>query len=411
MGQFKCYLFYISVLTLGTAEYAQSCSVEDLKQKLIQASGEQTLKKRIVTADQTNIEQWGLRVAAYEETLRMSGFRYDMQLEMLMTQDPFTRAFFHESQDAFSSKTFYAIQDEIKMLKKRWAAYDQVMQNRFSSQVVKDFFRNGNGFSRELMNRIAQNAHLDVTLDRLLMMRDQVEAVHGETQAKYDVPEPRSKQEHTNLRMGDKIAIKGTPTFEGMTTFYLDIVMVMDVIRAHMINNQKSMDQPFDGPLFDGQGFEGSTLVGLGSGYPRMGVFLGLSYPNLEYNGYEIAPERVQVSQQVVRNLELTNVHYEERNLNRTGSLPEDGNIYFIYDSFGINTRDFVIDELQKLGQKKSFYLVVVDGYTYDLRIRLPKEKWLNRIYLGYSRGPYGNPIQYGPDTAEQVSIFYVHKK
>src|SRR5690606_13371721 len=76
----------------------------------------------------------------------------------------------------------------------------------------------------------------------------------------------------------------------------------------------------------------GSRVVDLGAGYGRMGFVIGKNYPQLEFIGYEMVPERVEEACRVLNRFAYPNVRMEECDLSAPSFRPEPADCYFLYD-------------------------------------------------------------------------------
>lgn len=100
---------------------------------------------------------------------------------------------------------------------------------------------------------------------------------------------------------------------------------------------------------------KGSRFIDLGSGYGRAGLMVGLLRPDMDFIGYEYVPHRVEISNASAKNLDLqSHVHFFAQDLSALDFKVPDADIYYMYDPFTKETYQYVLDQLQIIGQRKS---------------------------------------------------------
>lgn len=88
------------------------------------------------------------------------------------------------------------------------------------------------------------------------------------------------------------------------------------------------------------------TLIDLGSGLGRVGIFCGLFYPRIKFMGIEIVKERHQQAKKMAEKLRLTkSVQFECQDLNKEALKEAD--TYFLFNSFNKKTLKKVLPEIK----------------------------------------------------------------
>jgi len=107
----------------------------------------------------------------------------------------------------------------------------------------------------------------------------------------------------------------------------------------------------------------GSKIVDLGSAFGRVGFFIGLQYPTVDFVGFEIVPERVREAERVRRHLDIQNIAFKEQNLADLAFTIPTADVYFFYDPVSESTLQKIIGELAALKKKsRSFHIVAIEG-------------------------------------------------
>ncbi len=89
--------------------------------------------------------------------------------------------------------------------------------------------------------------------------------------------------------------------------------------------------------------------IDFGAAYGRMGIVMGLFYPQMKFTGYEINQARVDEGNRIYRQWQLTNSNLQCLDISHPDFQIESANIFFIYD-FG--TREDIYILLNKLKEK-----------------------------------------------------------
>lgn len=130
---------------------------------------------------------------------------------------------------------------------------------------------------------------------------------------------------------------------------------------------------------------ENSTIVDIGSGFGRVGLFLGLCFPKVNYLGYEIVAQRVECALKVTKQNNLNNIKFETENILDSGFVIPGADIYYLYDPLDKAGLELFSE---KIKDKKNFKLVAIGGYDdfliefFDGLPWLDKTKSLNDDYF-----------------------------
>lgn len=99
----------------------------------------------------------------------------------------------------------------------------------------------------------------------------------------------------------------------------------------------------------------GASFIDLGSGYGRAGLVVGLLRPDIDFIGYEYVPHRVEIANTSVKNLDMqSHVHFFTQDLAALDFKVPEADIYYMYDPFTKETYQYVLDQLQVIGQRRS---------------------------------------------------------
>ena len=90
----------------------------------------------------------------------------------------------------------------------------------------------------------------------------------------------------------------------------------------------------------------GQTLVDLGSGLGRQGLYMGLMHPDVNFHGYEIVTERVEEGKRVAKKLGLDSVHFHETNMADPHWKPEPADFYYAFNPVSGATFDKILLDL-----------------------------------------------------------------
>ena len=121
-----------------------------------------------------------------------------------------------------------------------------------------------------------------------------------------------------------------------------------------------------------------TTIVDLGSGLGRLGFFLGLNYPKVNFLGLELVKERVLQSREISAELKLSpRIRFEIEDLSRPEHVLPPAEVYFLFNPFILKTLKRVFEKLRQSSSSKSMKLAIV-------RIGRPprliqREPWLTK--------------------------------
>jgi hypothetical protein len=128
----------------------------------------------------------------------------------------------------------------------------------------------------------------------------------------------------------------------------------------------------------------GQTLVDLGAGYARMGIVMGLHFPDSHYIGYEVAPERVAEARRVLSLQTFKNVQLMCEDLaNPAFKLPE-ADYYFVYDFGSPGSIAKILHDLKQIAliRQSVGQSIKVIGRGRGCRDRIEKfEPWLSEVH------------------------------
>lgn len=175
--------------------------------------------------------------------------------------------------------------------------------------------------------------HISSQIDLALGFRIKQTEEILQTKAKQLAPETHFDQWGPLLHGGSQTWIG--LDFQILQTSYHDLMALFEIIRPR----------------------KGERVVDLGAGYGRVGVFLHHFYPQTEFLGVEIVPERVKEGNRLLESLGSVNKELAAIDLSTLKELPA-GDIYFIYD-FGSSAHiKKVLEQLKHTPRR----LLVVKG-------------------------------------------------
>ncbi|MCK5883388.1 MAG: hypothetical protein KAG61_06850 [Bacteriovoracaceae bacterium] len=134
----------------------------------------------------------------------------------------------------------------------------------------------------------------------------------------------------------------------------------------------------------------GKTLVDLGCGYARMGLFFKGFYPDSKFIGYEVVNERVVDTARVFNELEIRNSLIETVDITKSDFQLPDADIFFIYDFGHPSQIKEMLEKLSAVADQKSI-TVVARGKGIQSLIYY-HHPWLFSLY--------------GPEVARNYIIF-----
>ncbi len=136
----------------------------------------------------------------------------------------------------------------------------------------------------------------------------------------------------------------------------------------------------------------GSKVVDIGSGYGRPGFTMGLFFPDLQFTGYEILPERTNEAIQIASNNKFKNIIFETKNLlNQPKEIP-DADVYFFYEPTSAQTLKVLLSQIYKISTKNNkskLTRFVVRGETGVIVPYFRTLNWLTESQWIYNEGTF----------------------
>lgn len=97
-------------------------------------------------------------------------------------------------------------------------------------------------------------------------------------------------------------------------------------------------------------------VIDIGAGFGRLGIYLGVFYPNAEFLGYEIVQERVQECNRISRQFGFyPRVRCQQQNLADPAFHLEEADLYYAYAPTNLRTGEKVMRELKSIAERKNF--------------------------------------------------------
>ncbi len=120
-----------------------------------------------------------------------------------------------------------------------------------------------------------------------------------------------------------------------------------------------------------------SQMVDLGSGFGRIGNFVGLTRPDIQFLGYELIKERVDLAQETAQRFDFNRVGYQQQDLSDPQFTPKAADIYYMFDPTTKEVRQKIFKDLEQVHEKQSFRLIVSSGWSNNILAELRKLPWL----------------------------------
>lgn len=102
----------------------------------------------------------------------------------------------------------------------------------------------------------------------------------------------------------------------------------------------------------------GDTIIDFGAGYGRMGFVIGAHYPEVNFIGYEIVPERVNEGQRCLRAQGYASAQLLCANIDTADFEFPAAKTYFIYDFSHRAAIDRLLAKLQQIARRRSITVV-----------------------------------------------------
>ncbi len=115
-------------------------------------------------------------------------------------------------------------------------------------------------------------------------------------------------------------------------------------------------------------------IIDFGAGYGRIGIVMNAIFPNAEFVGHEIMPERLNEANRVFHDLNLTNCKVVQENiLDDDFQIPK-ADIYFIYDFSDPMDLRIILNKLSKKLYRDRFFLVARgEGVRSLIQLKYPE--------------------------------------
>jgi hypothetical protein len=124
-----------------------------------------------------------------------------------------------------------------------------------------------------------------------------------------------------------------------------------------------------------------ATLVDLGSGFGRFGIFAGLYREDLKFLGYEFVESRVEKSNLAADRAGLRErIQFFQQDLAKF-TIPK-AQMYYMYDPFIASTYQQVLDQLIVFGKQYQIIIVTKGDAGSRLLAAIATEGWSQPVYL-----------------------------
>ena len=137
---------------------------------------------------------------------------------------------------------------------------------------------------------------------------------------------------------------------------------------------------------------KGERFTDIGSGFGRVGMFIGLCFPELRYTGFELVEDRVTCSIKAQMRNQFNNLDFQTKDLLKDDFKLPPSDYYFFYDPFDIeNLSKFYQSHLDKPNLK----IIAFEGYDdsilnfFDSCKRLSKVKVFQDDYFSIGGALY----------------------
>ncbi len=138
---------------------------------------------------------------------------------------------------------------------------------------------------------------------------------------------------------------------------------------------------------------DGDRFVDIGSSYGRIGCVVGANFPNTQFIGYEIVPERMAEAKRIAKGLELHNVSYFHEDVSADGFKMPEADWYFLYDSLNNDTLPYLLEKMHTMLKNRNARVMV--KYTGNLN-KYSKSPYLKLISKTGEKDSFGECWFYG---------------
>lgn len=124
---------------------------------------------------------------------------------------------------------------------------------------------------------------------------------------------------------------------------------------------------------------QNELLIDVGSGFGRVGHFLGLCFPDTKYIGYEIVDQRVQCANDIAAKNKLNHLEFHTQDILAPEFALPNGQYYFLYDPLDKEGLTKFTDRLYKQFQmnQKDFRIIALSGYDEYILEHFSNLDWL----------------------------------
>ncbi|MFT6069038.1 MAG: precorrin-6B methylase 2 [Bacteriovoracaceae bacterium] len=121
----------------------------------------------------------------------------------------------------------------------------------------------------------------------------------------------------------------------------------------------------------------GESFIDIGSGFGRVGLFIGLCFPDLKYQGYELVEERVNCADTVRLRNQFKNIDFKTQDLLDPSFEIPSADYYFLYDPL---EKEDLKNFYLKLKSKPSHKIIAFEGYDDFILEHLNSCPWLREV-------------------------------
>ncbi len=125
------------------------------------------------------------------------------------------------------------------------------------------------------------------------------------------------------------------------------------------------------------------VIFDLGSGFGRIGFFVGLLNQIHRFEGFEIVPDRVEKSNQIAKNFNLTpRVQFHCKDLTRDPIDYERADIFYLYDPFQDETYQRITERVRRVSRSKNIQVITKGNSKSFIAPMAQAEAWPKPIVL-----------------------------
>lgn len=123
----------------------------------------------------------------------------------------------------------------------------------------------------------------------------------------------------------------------------------------------------------------GEKVVDLGAGYGRLGLWLKVFYPEVDFVGYEYVKERVLAGSRILHEWGCSRALLLEQDLTHPEFILPEADYYFIYDYGKIDHIRHTLDQLDRMADRRMFKVIARGQGSRSL---IEKEyPWLSQVH------------------------------